>query len=376
MKILHIIPAYKPAYVYGGPTESVSRLCEGLAAGGDEVDVYTTTANGDKELDVIPGKVMKVDGVNVTYFKRITGDHTHISPALWWQLFKTAKNYDVIHIHSWWNILIIVAARIALTAKAKVIVAPRGMLSDYVFATGSSKNKKLIHNTFGRGTLKRCVLHATARAEYEECRRLIPGWEGFVLPNILTLPDASVKNFDNECFTLIFMSRIHHKKGIEKLFAAISTLKFNLKLVIAGDGDENYIAELKSLAEVLDIESKITWKGWVSRQDKFDELNKADLFVLTSLNENFANVVVESVYMGTAVLISENVGLADFVQEQGMGWISTLETEDIAEKIKQAYNDTEKRSDIRRRGRQVIETTFSENVLIKKYREAYINTPA
>src|SRR5215217_7413920 len=156
MKILHIIPAYKPAYGYGGPTESVSRLCEGLAASGHSVDVYTTTANGEKELDVPAGTAINVDGVNVTYFKRITGDHTHISPSLWLELKKCGKSYDVIHLHSWWNILIVVAARIALMSKAKVVVAPRGMLSEYIFTTGKSAYKKLIHATIGRSTLKKC----------------------------------------------------------------------------------------------------------------------------------------------------------------------------------------------------------------------------
>ena len=227
MKILHIIPAYKPAYGYGGPTESVSRLCEGLAANGHEVDVYTTTANGKKELDVVPGKVINVEGVNVIYFKRITGDHTHISPALWLKLIKSAKYYDVIHLHSWWSILIIVAARISLFSKTKVIVAPRGMLSEYVFTSGQSSPKKLIHKIIGRKTLSSCRLHATAYSEYVECRKLIPGWEGFVLPNIISLPNVEILPNVNEVFTKIFLSRIHPKKGLEKWFEAISKVNIN-----------------------------------------------------------------------------------------------------------------------------------------------------
>ena len=226
MKILHIVPAYKPAYVYGGPTESVSRLCEGLAASGHEVDVYTTTANGKTELDVTPGEVINVDGVRVIYFKRFSGDKTNISPGLWLKLRKTAKDYDVIHLHSWWNILIVAAARIALRSNTKVIVAPRGMLSEYIFNSGRSGYKKLIHDLIGRKTLAKCRLHATSQAEYDECRKLIPGWEGFVLPNIILLPDTDLPPNINETFTLIFLSRIHPKKGLEKLFEAISKSNF------------------------------------------------------------------------------------------------------------------------------------------------------
>jgi glycosyltransferase involved in cell wall biosynthesis len=371
VKILHIIPAYKPAYGYGGPTESVSRLCEGLAANGHEVDVYTTTANGKKELDIAPGSLINVEGVNVTYFKRITGDHTHVSPALWAKLRKTARHYDVIHLHSWWNILIIVAARIALFSKTRVIVAPRGMLSDYVFTSGKSSPKKIIHRLVGHKLLSKCRLHATAYSEYLECRKLIPGWEGFVLPNIISLPAVEAVPNLNEVFTITFLSRVHPKKGLEKLFEAISKLKIDLTLKIAGSGETEYINELKNLAVNLGIEQKIKWLGWVDRTEKFEELNNADLFILVSLNENFANVVIEALHMGTAVLISEHVGLADFVTEKNLGWISTLEVESIIENIKKAYYDREKLMFIRQHGRKIIEQTFCESVLIKQYIEEY-----
>lgn len=371
MKILHIIPAYKPAYGYGGPTESVSRLCEGLVASGQVVDVFTTTANGETELDVPVAMPVNVEGVNVTYFKRITGDHTHVSPALWGKLMSSAKHYDVIHIHSWWNILVVVAAPLAIMSKAKVIVAPRGMLSEYVFTTGNSAYKRLIHAIIGRSTLRKCILHATAQAEYNECLKLIPGWKGFVLPNILSLPDIEVVENENDCFTMIFMSRIHHKKGLEKLFDAISKMPFNLKLIIAGDGDEQYIEDLKALSVELNVESKIQWMGWVNREEKFKELNKADLFVLTSFNENFANVVVESLHMGTAVLISEEVGLSDFVTENGLGWVCKLDNESIIAQLQNAYNDKEKLNFIRKNGRPIIQKSFSEKILIDKYLDVY-----
>jgi glycosyltransferase involved in cell wall biosynthesis len=92
---------------------------------------------------------------------------------------------------------------------------------------------------------------------------------------------------------------------------------------------------------------------------------------LVSLNENFANVVVEALHMGTAVLISEYVGLADFVNEKNLGWISTLEVGSIIEKIKEAYYDKEKLMFVRQHGRKIIEQTFCESVLIKQYIEEY-----
>ncbi len=87
-------------------------------------------------------------------------------------------------------------------------------------------------------------------------------------------------------------------------------------LKIAGDGEEAYINELKQKIAALGIEHKVEWLGWKNREDKFRELMQADLFVLVSHNENFANVVIESLHVGTPVLVSDKVGLAKFVQKK------------------------------------------------------------
>jgi len=373
MRILHIVPSYKPAYIYGGPIESVSRLCEALVQHGHTVDVFTTTANGKTELDVEPNEILDVDGVKVTYFARITKDPSHISIELWTTLWKSANQYDIIHIHSWWNILVMVAAKIALLrCRQKVIVAPRGMLSSYIFNSGKAILKRSIHAVVGKNLLSKCEFHATADAEYVECKSLIPSWKGFIAPNILLLPDVPFSRETNKDFTLLFMSRIHPKKGLELLFQAISELPFRVTLNIAGSGDELYIEQLKNYALELQINEQICWIGWVNRDEKFGELLKADLLTLTSFNENFANVVIEALHMGTAVLLSENVGLAKFVDRELVGWVCSLHYENIKEKLIDAYNSKNKLEKIRENGRKIIEKNFSQMILMKIYEENYL----
>ena len=371
MKILQISPSYKPAYVYGGPIESVAMLCEGLAAAGHEVDMFTTTANGETTLEVTPDATVMVDGVKVTYFRTLTKDPTFISPALWRRLFAEVKNYDIVHIQSWWNILVIVSAVICHFRGVKVVVSPRGMLSDYIFNSGQRKAKRLIHRFGGLNALTKSHFHATAEAEYRECIKLIPGWKGFVAPNILTLPEVPLEPRYNEIFTLVFLSRIHPKKGLEILFEAISKLDFNIILKIAGSGEEEYIKQLKKLAGELKISSQIEWLGWRSRGDKFHEFMHADLFVLVSHNENFANVVIESLHMGTPVLISEEVGLSDFVTKKDLGWVTTFNAEEVKDELAKAYFDKNKRLRINLEGRKVVEESFSVKKLIADYVAEY-----
>ena len=91
MNILIVIPSYKPAFVYGGPIYSVSRLAEALVQIGNSVTVYTTNANGAEDLNITIGESVDVDGVNVLYFKRWTRGHSNFSPTLLLRLIKNAK---------------------------------------------------------------------------------------------------------------------------------------------------------------------------------------------------------------------------------------------------------------------------------------------
>ena len=108
-----------------------------------------------------------------------------------------------------------------------------------------------------------------------------------------------------------------------------------------------------------------------NRSEKFEELMKADLFVLISYNENFANSVIESLYMGTPVLVSEKVGLAHFIKKENVGWITSLNTKDVAEKLKMICNQPEELQRIQKNSRSIIERVFSEKNLISQYVEQY-----
>ncbi|WP_207429626.1 XrtY-associated glycosyltransferase XYAG1 [Pedobacter sp. SYSU D00535] len=371
MKVLHIVPSYKPAYVYGGPIESIAKLCEGLAAMGNEIHVLTTTANGEKELNIEPGTTKEVDGVKVTYFRRVTKDPTHASPALWIHLFKNVKHYDLVHIHSWWNLLVIVSALICHLQSVKLVVAPRGMLSKYIFNSSFSILKKLIHYTIGSKILSKSYYHATSEAEKEECERLIGGWKGFVVPNILDLPDEPIEKSTEPQLRLLFLSRLHPKKGLELLIESLSTIRFPFSLTIAGSGEEQYVDELKALAQYHHVEDRITWKGWISREDKYGELQKADVFVLVSHNENFANSVIEALHMGTAVLVSEGVALAGFVREHDLGWVCPRDLNSIAAAVQDAYLNKEKNMRICRTSREIVQQVFSEERVLNSYIQEY-----
>ncbi|MCR8560170.1 glycosyltransferase [Mucilaginibacter sp. BJC16-A38] len=373
MRILQICAAYKPAFVYGGPTRSVSALSEQLVKAGIGVEVFTTTANGSSELPVKNGKKVKVDGVPVTYFKRVTGDHTHFSPALLKQLWVDAQKFDVIHIHAWWNLVSVLSCFICLLKRVPVIVSPRGTLSPYSFRNKNSGIKALIHHLVSKPLLKSCFLHVTSQRENDAVKILIHPRIMVTLPNFIELPAPAMPTFKERtsCFKLLFLSRIEEKKGLELLIGALALLPVTCKLTIAGSGDEAYVKHLKAFAIDRNVAGKIEWIGFQNRH-KFEVLQNHDLFVLPSYDENFGNAVIESLSVGTPVLISEEVGLAAYVNSKRLGWICQTSESSVASVINLIINERVKEvEEIRRIAPGIIFTDFEEGNLVKKYMEMY-----
>src|SRR5262245_28929642 len=69
LRVLHIAPTYYPAVRYGGPIRSVHGLAAALARRGHEVHVYTTSMDGEQDLDVLLDQEVDLDGVAVRYFR-------------------------------------------------------------------------------------------------------------------------------------------------------------------------------------------------------------------------------------------------------------------------------------------------------------------
>ena len=381
MKILQITPSYKPAYIYGGPTMSVAKLCEALVQHNLDLEVLTTTANGKTELNVESGEKISVDGVPATYFKRITKDHTHFSPALLLGLREKikeqkTKNKDlppVIHIHSWWNLVTIFSCLMAKIYHIPVVLSPRGMLTAYTQNNRNSLLKSILHTLIGKSLLRYCHIIASSEQEQQDLLQIIMPKSITIIPNLVSLPheQGARSKEQGTPFNLLFLSRIEEKKGLDILFEALANLNIKWTLNIGGNGDEEYIKNLKLKAKNLKINDNIHWLGHINNQDKFELMANHDLLVLTSHNENFANVVIESLSVGTPVLLSKQVGLSSYVAANDLGFVTDLNSNQITTTLNDAYTNLGKRDRIRLSASQMIKDDFNEEKLIKKYINLY-----
>ena len=371
MKILQINASYKPAWCYGGPTLSVSRLCEQLVKNGCTVEVFTTTANGRAELPVIPNMLQQVDGVPIRHFKRLSKDHSHFSPRLLITLWKSIRSFDLVHIHTWWNLVSILSCLIAHVRGVPVILSPRGTLSPYTFTHRHRMLKQLFHGLAGRFLLRHCHLHTTSVRERKAVARLLRPLNNFTIPNLLSFPEFLPKpSPDQGLLRLLFLSRIEQKKGIELLFEALSGLKIPYQLSIAGNGEKNYVKKLKALSRHYQIEDHIQWIGFKG-PGKFELIARHQVLVLPSYDESFGNVVIESLAVGTAVLISDKVGLARYVQQKNLGWVCDTNPVAIKNSLFAIHHSPGVLEIIRAFAPVIVINEFNDDKLIRSYLRMY-----
>lgn len=376
-KVLQINASYKPAYVYGGPTISVSKLCEALAKTENNITVLTTTANGKVDFDINDGELRNVDGVSVYYFYRKTKDHSHWSPSLLKYLYTNISKYDIVHIQAWWNLVSMGAAFVCKIKRKDFVLSPRGTLSSYTFGSKGNPFKRIFHNTIGKWVLKNANFQVSTEKEAEDIKSIFKNPRIKIIPNLIQLPSSNFNIKERIKFSvssaplkLVFFSRVEKKKGLEFILNSLNNIKFDFVFDIFGTGDEDYKEKLKSIINPA-IKDKINFKGAVFGDSKFQILSYYDLMVLPSHDENFANVVIESLSVGTAVLITHKVGLSDYVIKEDLGWICDQSVNDITRNLDLIFNDYQKLSKIREIAPMKIQNEFSEEALIIKYLEFY-----
>lgn len=375
MNILFVVPSYKPAYIYGGPIVVIPLLAETLVRIGHTVTVYTTTANGRTELEVPVGEPVLVEGVRVIYFPRVTGDHTHASPALWQQLHATVRDYDAVHLHSWWSLLILGAAWICQRHHVTPVLSPHGMFSTYILHANNSGKKKWLHRLVGKRLLRTTRLHVSTAMEWQESHAILPAWQGAIITNPVVLAQQAHPRVANDVFTIGFLSRVDPKKGLDILIKALGKVSFPYRLRVAGDGSPDYVQEMKELAAVVGNADKIEWVGWKKGEDKFAFLASVDLFALTSHSENFAIVVIESLSVGTPVLVSDQVGLYPYVQEHDYGWVTPLDIEAVSQRLAEIAQSPEKAARIGTVAPAAIRAEYEDTHLAQQYVALYQTAP-
>lgn len=309
MKLVHVVPHIDQEAA--GPSYSVPRLCQSLAACGNEVELTCIAARGD------------IQGVALDLHPQwpILGRFA-VSSSLARALGHKARAVDIVHNHSLWSMVNVAAGWVVPGRRAKLVTSPRGTLS--AWALSRSRGVKRVLWPLQRRVLARAdLLHATSEVELQEIRA-----QGFtapvaVVPNGIDLPAMPLARTqaNTDTRTLLFLSRIHPTKGLDRLLHAWAQLQPRhpqWRLVIAGRGEPAHVHEVQALAATLGV-PRVEFPGPLYGEAKAQAYFGADLFVLPTHSENFGMVVAEALAHGCPAVVSRGAPWPG-LEPEGCGW--------------------------------------------------------
>jgi glycosyltransferase involved in cell wall biosynthesis len=378
LRVLHVVPTYFPAVRYGGPIRSVHGLVTALVRRGHEVHVYTTSLDGESDLNVPLEVPVELDGALVHYFPVPRLRRLCWSPGLARRLRESIDSFDVVHLHSVFLLPTRAAARTAASAGVPYILAPRGMLIRKMILGKSRWIKTLwISLVERRSICQAAALHVTADVESEDLRGMFSALPAEIanIPNGVECPSPHLPRSATPFAHLppryaLFLSRISWKKGLDRLIAAWREIP-ELPLVIAGNDEEGYQPKLEALAQSLGLSERVHFIGPVADAHKWSLYESADLFVLPSYSENFGNVVAEAMAMACPVVISPEVGIAELVKAEGAGIVTGCDPSVLAAAIRHLLSDDAARRELGRRGQQTVRARLSWDSVAARTEELY-----
>jgi glycosyltransferase involved in cell wall biosynthesis len=313
MRVVHIVPNI--GREAAGPTYSVPRICESLLREGVEVTLTTLVDRGAPNYNFI--KAFRQD---LLFLKRLGFS----SEFLEWLRSQAKKNeFKIYHSHSLWMMPNVYPGWAVKGSQVKLIISPRGTLSAYALKINRWVKKLFWIFLQGRVVRQASCLHATAESEYRDIRALGLKQPVCIIPNGIDVPEFEPKQSNLNQRTLLYLGRIHPKKGLINLLHAWAQIENhfpNWKLKIIGPNEGNHLADLLNLRDELALK-KIEIIGPLYGKDKLTAYREADLFVLPTHSENFGMTVAESLAAGTPVIVTKGAPWSQIANKNAGWWI-------------------------------------------------------
>lgn len=326
MKVLSFVSSLELSS--GGPSRSVPMLAKGLAELGVDITLMTIRSE-NMNTYALEGTTAKLKVLTTSFSKK------EIAKYL------AEERFDLIQIQSMWDLpyhkVMVEARRLGIP----YIVTPRGMLEPWSLSQRKWK-KKLAWWLYQCNDVQESVcVFTTAKMEADHISNLGITTSRAVIPNGIETDSYPCKtSVDIVKKQVLFLSRIHVKKGIEILFDAWKRIHSEFadwQLFVVGNGEAEYIQSLENRVECLGLKDSIKILPPVYGNDKILLYQESALFCLPSFSENFGLVIAEAMSCGTPVITTTNCPW-DILNETNTGWCIDLSVDNLEYALREALS--------------------------------------
>jgi glycosyltransferase involved in cell wall biosynthesis len=189
-------------------------------------------------------------------------------------------------------------------------------------------------------------------------------------PGRFSLPGAGERG---EVFTVGFMGRHVHQKGVDLLIRALAELGGEWRAFIVGDGPKR--GEWESLAESLGIGERVEFPGWLDHFEMPEWLRRMHVLVLPARTtptstEQFGHVLIEAMSSGVVPVGSDSGEIPNVIGEEGLVFPEE-DHKKLGEAIRRLRSEDGFLERLARLGRERVLRDFSWEVLAEKTHAIY-----
>lgn len=295
----------------------------------------------------------------------------HYAPGMGLAIRRLAP--DLVDVQGLWTYPSLANLRHSRRQATPYIVTPRGMLDPWA-RRNSAWKKRVAAAFFETAHLRGATaLRATAEMEAQHFRDLGLTNPIAIVPNGIVLPELATR-VRAPLRSILFLSRIHPKKGADYLLRAWTMLAFDFpdwEVVIAGIDENGHEAELKAMTAKLHL-PRVRFAGAVHGLAKQQLYRDSDVFVLPTHAENFGLVVAEALAQETPVITTRNAPWAG-LETEGCGWWIDLSQDRLTRTLRDALSQPPgSLEQMGRRGRNWVQRDFSIAKVAERMRQVYL----
>jgi glycosyltransferase involved in cell wall biosynthesis len=334
--ILHVIPYMHPSA--GGPPVVVENFITEANRLGHCSQIISTPSycNGDQS-----NLQKRLKQLAPATFLNVLETFPVLSRSGAAKINAHVRQADIVHVHTLWNPLNVSARYACLRHKRPYVLMPHGMLDPYSLSVKALK-KSIYLQLFERHNIAcaQRIIYTTLEEKRLAASTGLRLPAGQLVPLGASASSASRDDLRAQFLTkfpqvggkrtLLFLGRIHPKKGLDRILNCLQSVKQsvpNVLLVVAGDGETHYTRHLRQLVSALGVHDYVLFTGRLEGELKWASFAGAELFLLPSRQENFAITVAEAMQMAVPVIISDKVNTWPYVKEARAGLV--LDERDI-----------------------------------------------